>query len=365
MAINAKKSQIVHVRNVQKPLCTTSLYCGGQELKYVPDYKYLGFIINQHLSPKTTVDTLTSAASRSFGRIVTIFKKMGNMGYKSYLTLFKTYVLPIMNYAAGVWGYAEQNEPQVLLNRILRFYLGVNKFTPNPAVKLEMDIMDVKMYRWIELVRIKNRLCDMDEGRLPVRVLKWEKSLKIDGWVRQVESILHYANMEECIPLHVHCDLDVLEARLHRLSREKWWVESSSMPKLRTFIEVHDITESKALVLKNLTRNHRSLISKLKCGVLPLGIEIGRHKDVALEDRLCYACDMGFLENEIHMLFSCPAYAEVRQEFEGKVVLPRALEEIPLEHIFMENLRSENLKNLGQFVERLWEVRRDILYHNE
>ena len=130
MAINAKKSQIFHVRNVQKSICTTRLYCCGQELKYVSDYKYLGFIVNQHLSPKTSVDTLTSAASRSFGRIVTLFKKLGNMGYKSYLTLFKTYVLPIMNYAAGVWGYIEQNEPQVLLNRILRFYLGVNKFTP-------------------------------------------------------------------------------------------------------------------------------------------------------------------------------------------------------------------------------------------
>ena len=115
MAINAKKSQVIHVRNVQKPNCTTSLYCCGQELSYVPDYKYLGFIINQYLSPKTTVDTLTSAASRSFGRIVTIFKKMGNMGYKSYLTLFKMYVLPIMNYAAGVWGYTELNEHQSII----------------------------------------------------------------------------------------------------------------------------------------------------------------------------------------------------------------------------------------------------------
>ena len=125
-----KKSQVVHVRNVQKPLCTTRLYCCGLELKYVPDYKYLGYLINQHLPPKTTVDTLTAVACRSFGRIVTILKGMGNMGYKSYLTSSQTYVLPIMNYAAGVWGYTELNEPQALLNRILRFYLGVNKFTP-------------------------------------------------------------------------------------------------------------------------------------------------------------------------------------------------------------------------------------------
>ena len=222
--------------------------------------------------------------------------------------------------------------------------------------------MDVKFYRWIELVRLKNRISSMDETRLPVRVYKWQESLKIDGWVKQVKSVLHYVNMEECCPLEMHCDLDVLEARLHRLNRERWWVESTSMPKLRTFVQIHDETESKVLVLKNLKRNQRSLISKLKCCVLPIGIEIGRHKDVALEDRLCYACDMGFLENEIHMLFCCPAYANVRQEFQGKVILPRALEERPLEQIFMENLKGENLKNMGQFVERLWEERRSIIY---
>ena len=83
-------------------------------------------------------------------------------------------------------GYAELNEPQVLLNRILRFYLGVNKFTPNPAVKLEMDIMDIKFFRWVEFVRMKNRICSMDANRLPVKVYKWEESLKIDGWVNRL-----------------------------------------------------------------------------------------------------------------------------------------------------------------------------------
>ena len=175
-------------------------------------------------------------------------------------------------------------------------------------------------------------------------------------------SVLHYVKMEECCPLDVHCDLDVLEARLHKLNRDKWWVESAPMPKLQTFISIHDETETKALVLRNLHRNQRSLLPKLKCGVLPIGIDIGRHKDVALEDRLCYVCNLGFFENEIHMLFGCPAYANVRQEFQGNVILPRALEEIPQEQIFMENLKGENLKNMGQFVERLWEERRNIIY---
>ena len=63
------------------------------------------------------------------------------------------------------------------------------------------------------------------------------------------------------------------------------------------------------------------------------------------------------------MLFRCPAYANVRQEFQDKV-LPRALEERPLEEILLENLRCENLKNISLFVERVWEARRDVLYES-
>ena len=54
MVINAKKSQVVHVRNYQKPRNGTVLTC-GQPLAYVSNYKYLEFFVNEFLSEKTTV----------------------------------------------------------------------------------------------------------------------------------------------------------------------------------------------------------------------------------------------------------------------------------------------------------------------
>ncbi len=311
MKINAKKSQIIHVRNPQKPLSKVKLYCCEQELKYVSNYKYLGYIFNEHLAHRETVKTLTLAANRAFGRVVTIFKKLGNLGYRTYLTLFNTYILPILNYASGVWGYAEQAEPQILQNRICRFYLGVNKFTPNPVTKIEMDIVDIKFSRWVEMARYKNRLCNMEEHRFPVKIYKWEKSLKINGWVKNVNEMMTLCNMEECTDLEEFCDLDVLEARLRRMNRDRWWLEATTMPKLRTFINIHDISQDRILVLKNLKRNHRSLIAKLKAGVLPLHLELGRYKNSPIETRVCHICDAGFLEDELHFLYKCPGLADV------------------------------------------------------
>ena len=87
MRPNAAKSQIVHVRNHQQPRCDLDLYIDLREMAYVSDYKYLGCWINEFLIHTKTVDALTSAAGRSFGRIVNIFKRMGDMGYETYSTL--------------------------------------------------------------------------------------------------------------------------------------------------------------------------------------------------------------------------------------------------------------------------------------
>ncbi len=137
--------------------------------------------------------------------------------------------------------------------------------------------------------------------------------------------------------------------------------EASTMPKLRTFIQIHDNDQIKTLVHKNLKRNHRSLIAKLKAGVLPLHIEIGRYKKPPIEKRVCYVCDDGLLEDEVHFLYKCPGLANVRTKFNDKVVLPRALEDRKLD-ILKENLSPDKIKNFGAFLEEMFTERRRIIY---
>ena len=226
MFINEKKSQVIHVRNYQKPRSKKLLLCCEKEIKYVSDYKYLGYFMNEHLSPSQNAEILTAAASRSFGRIVNIFRKLKNMGSKTYETLFKTYVAPVMNYGSAVWGFGEHSDPQVLQNRIARFYLGVLRFTAVPVTSLEMDWLDAKFLRWVEIIRYRNRLCNMsrlNRDRLPVIIHNWDVSLNTDAWAKSANHILQYANMELTSENgeELCTDLEVLEARLLVLNRVK------------------------------------------------------------------------------------------------------------------------------------------------
>ena len=70
--------------------------------------------------------------------------------------------------------------------------------------------------------------------------------------------ILQYCNMAEYADLDVLCDLDVAEARLKRINRDKWWVDCHGKPKLRTYIQIHDRNKVRTVVSCNLSRKHRS-----------------------------------------------------------------------------------------------------------
>ena len=151
MQINAKKTQIMHIRNYQRTRSKHNFTCCGKPLTYAENYKYLGYILNEHLSDKPMVNAVTGAASRSFGRVVNLFKALKNLCHRSYETLYESYVNPILSYASAIWGFAEHNDPQILQNRIQRYFLGVHTFAPVSATHLEFNWPETKYKRWTEM----------------------------------------------------------------------------------------------------------------------------------------------------------------------------------------------------------------------
>ncbi len=100
----SQPKQVMHHRNHQCPRCQKELVLCNAIMKYIPNYKYLWCWVNEHGNDFKTVEALTASARRSYGRIVDIFRKLGDMGHRSFISLYESYVLPVANYAAMVWG---------------------------------------------------------------------------------------------------------------------------------------------------------------------------------------------------------------------------------------------------------------------
>ena len=119
------------------------------------------------LSLEVGVTYITAAAGRSFGRIIDIFRKVGDLGYRSFNTLYEAYALLIANYAAAVWGFKDHSAPRVLQNCIHRFYLGVHRYACVAATGIEMDQPLIRTVRWLEMLRLHNCILKLPEDRWP------------------------------------------------------------------------------------------------------------------------------------------------------------------------------------------------------
>ena len=366
MQINASKTQILHVRNHQRPRSSHQFTCGDDALCYTEYYKYLGVMIHEHLNNSINVQTLTAAASRSFGRIHNMFKALKNMGPNTYETLYLSYVLPIANYASGVWGFDFFDKPQILQNRIIRFFLGVHKFAPLASTKIEMDWLEMRGRRWLEMLRLYNRIAAMPDWRLPKLVYKWDISLGLNSWAAEVQHIAASLGM----PIHLGdgevYDLTVASNTLLKNNRLSWHLESTTKPKLRTFIKIHDFGYVQTLAKANITRYQRSLLAQLKFGILPLKIETDRYIGIAPDKRLCRACDIKEPEDELHFLFKCPSLNDTRMSawhsvygFTGAI----DINSNDLIDTFKTMLSVEHIQATGKFIELLYKKRQKILYN--
>ena len=360
MQINAKKSQILHVRNPQRPRSSFQFNCGGAPLAYTEKYKYLGFILHEHLINTSNVNALASAASRSFGRIHSIFKSVGNLGIKTYETLYSTYIKSIMNYASGVWGFRHYDSPQVLQNRIMRFYLGVHKFAPVSSTKIEMDWLECRESRWLEMLRLFNHINKMDENRLPHIIYKWDLSLGLNSWASEIKHIVATLGLPETLNENEEYDLTLCYNKLLASSRLKWQLETERKPKLRSFIQIHDFNNIQTLVKSNVSRYQRSLLTQVKFGILPLKIETDRYQGIPLDERICKLCDSDSIEDEVHFMFHCNALNEARQ---GVIDQLNLNIDVTDDYQKLKLLLNESfIHKCGKYIEVLYKTRQNILY---
>ena len=63
----------------------------------------------------------------------------------------------------------------------------------------------------------------------------------------------------------------------------------------------------------NISKYQRSLFAQFRGGILPLQVEIGRYRNLPLEQRICTLCDRNEVEDEFHLLCHCPIYEDIRK----------------------------------------------------
>ena len=99
-------------------------------------------------------------------------------------------------------------------------------------MSIEFDWIDTKYLRWLDMICYLNRLIKMDDHRWPVKIHKWDFSLKTKGWADNVAHVLNYLNLDTNLRDGPEVDLDAAKSRMLTLNRSQWKLEAATKTQL-------------------------------------------------------------------------------------------------------------------------------------
>ena len=364
LSVNQSKSNIVHFHKPRQKQTNFEFKYGNKTLDKISEYKYLGVILDEHLTFTPCSKILSESGGRALGAVISKFKQFKDVGFNTFSKMYESGVIPVMDYGSGVWGFTKNTHSESIQNKASRYFLGVHNFTPIPALQGEMGWFPTKFRKFISILRYWNRLIDMPNDRLTKHIFNVEYNNAYDhnNWTNKVKSIFDLLQMSYIFNEKNKCDLDTCKKEFWNIAESDWKIQVENKPKLRTFKRYKKEFITTDYVQQSLNRFDRSMIAKFRCGILQLHIESGRFNNTKVENRLCNICQEGHIEDEFHFLCICNAYEDERTNLYRLVNKKfKDFSNMDDETKFVFLMSKCNF-NVIKFIKQAWEKRKSSLY---
>ena len=362
LKVNVAKTKIIQFRPKRRQMTNICFKFGDSDIDKVHYYKYLGIYLDEYLDFKECVRVLVESGGRALGGMISKFRSLKDCGFKTYTKLFDTSVVSILNYGSEVWGFGKYDKCDTIMNRAMRYYLGVNKYAPNAGVQGDMAWLSLKYRRYIAMLRFWNRLIKLDTTRITKRVFNWYYENPENNWCSDIRRISYLLNMPEVYRSRTAFDLQATENKVHELMQREWSTNLQLKPKLRFYLNFKTELYVEPYVKYNVRRVERSVYAQIRLGMLPLHIETGRYLNTPLDQRICRMCDMNVIEDECHFIFVCPTYVNERQELFiqcfGDVY---NFDDLPVE-VLLVYLTNDYWKLFMKYLNNIWMIRKEKMY---
>lgn len=151
---NKTKCTLFSTKGRRKKLIYPEIFLGSNKIDFVEKYEYLGFMLDNCL---TFEQHLTCTIQRVNSKAVILYKVCNLINPKIALQLYKTYLLPILEYSDLFMGSCSMKTVALLQkfqNRLLRLvYNPLNRIS-NFDLHVKANLLPVGYRRFLSILRI-------------------------------------------------------------------------------------------------------------------------------------------------------------------------------------------------------------------
>ena len=384
LGVNIKKSKIVIFNPSGRKMKEPAFCYNGTQLETVQSYCYLGIDLSSSGSFTRERGNLTDKALKAMFPLFSVIADFQIPCTKA-MQLFNSLIKPIALYNSENWAtltphqisaiqqnktslfsYMTGSETSKVHLKFVKYILGVKRNCSNVAALGEMGELPLLLHGFKSLLVYWHRTVNLPQSTLAHKALKlqFETSTELE-WAATVKFLLTTLGMESYFnnpDLVTTQRFSVMCAKkLSNLCIRQWYHEVTGVSmcqgntsKLR-FYKLFKTSFKMEPYLSSISNFHlRKCISKFRCSDHSLEIEVGRHKKLKVEERVCKLCQIA-VETEEHFLRFCPKFNELRHRYFGNTCS------------FAEWIRilkceeKQSSYNLANFLKKGFEIRKELL----
>jgi len=293
----------------------------GIPLQVVNSYKYLGLDFTTRLSFNNLTGAFVSKAKKAIHEIMSSLKSIDCYNLDVFTKLFDSKVKPILLYGSELWGCSPFVEIEKVHLFALKRFLNVSLHCSNNMVYAETGRYPMHICSQIRAVKYWLKLIKLPNTKIVNNAYMALLNLDASGrtnWVTDIRQILFsngygYAWLFQS----VGCEKIFLHNLRQTLidSFKAGWHGKITISEKYQFYSSFKSVIGKELYLCQpfLPKCFRDILIKFRLGVTQINSH--RFKFDINQDRLyCPFCHV-LKETEIHVLFQCPAYSDLRMSY--------------------------------------------------
>ena len=342
--VNTDKSKIM-IFNKAGKMCKLKFLLGNEVLENVNSYNYLGITLTPSCNLKHAINALDLKAKKA------MFKVRSSLFNTSItpdicMRIYDTLIRPISTYCAEVWGAFLPNTCKLfdIMHdkykifddmcfektdlRFLKSILGVHRKATNAAVRGELGRYPTIIYIYKQVTKNWLRIAEYDKDSLLYDTYLCNMQLLFQNkncWAYNIQQLIHNTLgltdiwNNQGFKTKSTSQIKNVVKNLKYIFQFQWKNEINkesqtigSGNKLRTYATFKKEFEYEQYLNFDLDFRKRREITKLRISAHRLEIELGRYQTkknkIEAKDRLCTHCTLNQVEDEKHILFSCPKY---------------------------------------------------------
>ena len=157
LTVNVGKTKIVIFRpSWQRP--NVQFFYNDEAVDIVDSFSYLGLLLYYNGKFNTTQKHIADQAKKSVFLLLKEIHKH-NFNIETLISLFDTYVGPILNYCSETWGYVKACEIEKVHTAFLKRIIGVKRCTKNAMIYSETGRVPLIIKRQFNMVKYWIKLC--------------------------------------------------------------------------------------------------------------------------------------------------------------------------------------------------------------